>query len=487
MEKHKVDGDLKKIQGFIAGAKKQNTALASLGLSVVFLVAILLYAGFEHGTAGTGILVVAAAVVGAYMAMNIGANDVASNIGPAVGSRTFTLAGALLIAIIFEAAGVIVAGDDVISTIRKGIIRPAAIMDQMIFSWAMMSAFLAAALWFNLATWVGVSVSAVHSIVGGVIGAGVAAVGASSVAWGTLGMIAASWVITPIVCGIIAAALVYFVTHRILMQKDKLEAARIWIPVLVGVMAGAFSMYLAMKGLKELWKPNTALVWLITAGSFATAWTITKPFVAKATIGLENRKGSVAKLFTIPLIFSAALLSFAHGANDVATIVGPLAAIASVAGDIDILGGDKTALPFWVFVIGAVSISAGLLLFGPKLLRTAGDKLIKLNQMRAFCVALAAAVTVIAASWLGLPVSSTHIALGGIFGVGFLREYLERQSKSQKARSAETLKEKQKLDKLKLVRRREMQAIVTAWVTTVPVAGLLSAGLFFILHSSFSS
>ncbi|MEX0300676.1 MAG: inorganic phosphate transporter, partial [Kordiimonas sp.] len=302
MEKHKVDGDLKKIQGFRAGAKKLSRGLASLGLSVVFLVAVLLYAGFHEGTVGTGAFVVAAAVVAACMVMHLGASDLANNIGPAVGARVFTATGALLIAIAFEIAGLVIAGGDVISTIHNGIIGPAVIADQMTVICIMMSALIAAALWHNLATWIGAPVSAAHSIVGGAVGAGIAAAGASSLAWGTLGTLAVSWLISPVLGGVIAAALVYFVTHKILFQEDKLEAARTWVPVLVGVMAGAFSMYLAMKGLDESWKPDVALVWLIAAGGFAVTWTITKPFVAKATVGLENRKGSVAKLFTIPLV-----------------------------------------------------------------------------------------------------------------------------------------------------------------------------------------
>jgi len=484
MENHKVDGDLKKIHGFMAGARKQNKGLANVGLSLVFLIAVLLYASLTHGNGGTGIFIVAAAVIGAYMAMNIGANDVANNIGPAVGSRALTMVGALVIAAIFEAAGALIAGGDVVSTIRKGIIDPAEIADQMVFIWAMMSALLAAALWLNFATWFGAPVSTTHSIVGGVVGAGIAAAGAASVDWAQLGMIAASWVISPVLGGIIAALFLYFIKRMILWQDDMLEAARTWVPVLVGIMVGAFSMYLVMKGLKKIWKPDTGMLWLIAFGGFSATWAITKPLVARASIGLENRKRSVAKLFTIPLIGSAALLSFAHGANDVANAVGPLAAIVSAA-DGTAIGSGKISLPLWVMVIGAIGISIGLLLYGPKLIRTVGEKITKLNQMRAFCVALAAAITVIAASWLGLPVSSTHIAVGGIFGVGFLREYLEHKASKKKRETAETLKEQKKLEKRKLVRRREIMTIVAAWVITVPVAGLLSAVLFFGLYHTF--
>ncbi|MBV1901478.1 MAG: inorganic phosphate transporter, partial [Kordiimonadaceae bacterium] len=233
MDKHKVDSDLKKIQGFAAGAQRQNESLAKVGLSIVFLVAVLLYASLTQGGGGVGALVIAAAVIGAYMAMNIGANDVANNIGPAVGSKALTMTGALVIAAVFEASGALIAGGDVVSTIRKGIIDPAGMADQTVFIWAMMSALLAAALWLNLATWFGAPVSTTHSIVGGVVGAGIAAAGSASVAWGKLGMIAASWVISPALGGLIAAAFLYFIKSQILWQEDKLEAARKWVPVLV--------------------------------------------------------------------------------------------------------------------------------------------------------------------------------------------------------------------------------------------------------------
>lgn len=486
MHKHKVDGDLKKIQGFMAGARRQSKALATLGLSVVFLIAVLLYASFAQGESGTGVFVIAAAVMGAYLVMNMGASDVANTIGPAVGSHTLTVIGALCIAVLFEAAGAIVAGGDVVTTIGQGLVDPAGMADPIVFILVMMSALLAAALWINVAIWIGAPVATTHSIVGGVVGAAIAAAGASSVDWGNLGMLAASWVVSPILGGVIAAAFLYFINRMIFWQDDKLEASRTWIPVFLGIMVGAFSMYLVMKGLTKVWNPDAGMLWLIAVGGFAITWAVSKSLVAKASIGLENRKRSVAKLFTFPLIGSAALLSFAHGANDVANVVGPLAAIVSVAADANTGVGDgKVALPLWVMAIGAVGISIGMLLFGPKLIRTVGEKITQLNQMRAFCVALAAAITVITASWFGLPVSSTHIAVGGILGVGFLREYQENEAVKEAHQPAETLKELKKLEKRRLLRRREMLTVVASWVITLPVAGLLSASLFFVLYNGF--
>lgn len=467
----------------MADAHSQNKALANMGLSAIFLIAVLLYATIAQGGGATGVFVVAAAVIGAYMAMNIGANDVANNIGPAVGSRAITMFGALIIAAVFETAGALIAGGDVVSTIRKGIIDPAGMSDQMVFIWAMMSALLSAAIWLNLATWIGAPVSTTHSVVGGVVGAGIAAAGASSVAWDKLGMIAASWVISPVLGGAIAAGFLFFIKRVILDKDDMIRASRIWVPVLVGIMAGAFSMYLVMKGLSKVWKPDAAMLWLIALAGFVVTWAATTPLVRKASYGLENRQKSVVKLFTIPLICSAALLSFAHGANDVANAVGPLAAIVSAASETSAGDGGKIALPLWVMMIGAVGISIGLMLFGPKLIRTVGEKITRLNQMRAFCVALAAAITVIAASWMGLPVSSTHIAVGGVFGVGFLREFLEYRN--IKKRNSKKPQHQRKVERRKLVRRREVLTIAAAWVITVPSAGLLSATMFFVLHNAF--
>lgn len=482
VNQHPVNKDLKKLQAFREGAISANRSVTSLGIVLVFLVLVLLYTAMTQTEGSTGIFVIAAAVIGGYMALNIGANDVANNIGPAVGSRALAMVGALLVAAVFEAAGVIVAGGDVVSTISREIVDPDAMADQMTFIWAMMSALLAAALWFNLATWIGAPVSTTHSIVGGVVGAGVAAAGAASVDWDRMGGIAASWVISPALGGLVAALFLLFIKKMILQKENKLAATEAWVPVLVGIMAGAFSMYLALKGLKKFWQPDTAMLWMIGFGAAALGWALTRPLVKQGAAGLENHKKSVAKLFTIPLICSAALLSFAHGANDVATAVGPLAAIVSAASSTAMEGSGKVALPLWVMVIGALGISLGLMLYGPKLIRTVGEKITKLNQVRAFCVALSAAITVIAASWFGLPVSSTHIAVGGVFGVGFLREYLNRRDARKRHL---TRSEEVKIAHRRLVRRRELMTITAAWVITVPASGLLSAALFYVLSNTF--
>jgi len=412
------------------------------------------------------------------MALNIGANDVANNMGPAVGANALTMGGAIAIAAIFESAGALVAGGDVVSTIAKGIIAPESMGTANVFIWAMMAALLSSALWVNLATWIGAPVSTTHSVVGGVMGAGIAAAGFGAVSWGTMSKIAASWVISPVLGGLVAAGFLWFIKARIIYQEDKIAAARKWVPMLVGIMAGAFASYLALKGLKKIIKIDLGTALLIGAVCGGLIWAVMIPIIRRQSEGLENRNKSLKILFGIPLIVSAALLSFAHGANDVANAVGPLAAIvqASASGDFT----HAVSIPYWVMVIGAFGISFGLFLFGPKLIRMVGSQITKLNPMRAYCVALSAAITVIVASWLGLPVSSTHIAVGAVFGVGFFREWdAERRLKRSRLAFPERPRvAAEERRRRKLVRRSHFLTIVAAWVITVPAAAMLAAILF---------
>lgn len=470
-------------------------------------------------------LLVTAAAFGAYMALNIGANDVANNVGPAVGSQALSLVGAIVIAATFESAGALVAGGDVVGTIKKGIIDPALIPDTDTFIWLMMAALLAAAIWLNLATAFNAPVSTTHSIVGGVLGAGIAAGGFGIANWTVFGKIAASWVISPVFGGIISAAFLYLIKRTITYKDDKIVAAKKIIPYLIALMSWVFSTYLILKGLKKIWKVD---IFVAGGAGFAIAiivFIITTITIKKAADRLENNKSSVNSLFTIPLIFSAALLSFAHGANDVANAVGPLAAI----NDAIVTSGGisaKAAIPLWVMLVGALGISIGLALYGPKLIKTVGSEITELTKIRSFCVALSAATTVIIASQLGLPVSSTHIAVGAIFGVGFLREYLKSSNakrldvirehhandsaetveaillafenasldekskilsnlKAKKSSTPLTGKERKSLKKgykQELVKRSHLYKIAGAWIITVPLSGALSAFIFFAIR-----
>lgn len=496
MAKSTLDKDLKKVVRLEEATYALSRSIAAPGLAIIFLIAVFL---FMMGLAPVGplsLFVIAGGVIAGYMALNIGANDVANNMGPAVGSRALPLGAALVIAAICEAAGAILAGGDVVNTISRGIITPQDGAPALDFTLMMMASLLAAAMWVNLATILNAPVSTTHAVVGGVMGAGIAAVGFEIVNWGTMSAIAASWVISPVMGGVIAAALLGFIKWRVLFREDRIAAAHVWVPVMIGLMAGVFTMYLALKGLSKVWKPSTETVWLLGFGAFIVATIATRPWVKRRTPKLENRRKHVATLFTLPLIFAAALLSFAHGANDVANAVGPLAAIVAAAESGHAETGN-VALPLWVLLIGAMGISLGLALFGPRLIRTVGAKITKMDAPRAYCVALAAAITVLIASALGLPVSSTHIAIGGVFGVGFLREMLANLGlnadgvKAPKPRASEpsslsktpedAIRKQVKRDKRRLVRRRHVLGIAAAWVITVPAAGLLAGATYWLL------
>ncbi len=478
-----LDRDLDRLSNLESATSYVGRPLVGPGISLIFVVLAGLAAMLFFGQTSNSVIVVLAACFGAYMALNIGANDVANNMGPAVGANALSMGGAIAIAAIFESAGALIAGGDVVSTIAKGIIEPESMGTAEVFIWAMMAALLSAALWVNLATWVGAPVSTTHSVVGGVMGAGIAAAGFSAVNWPTMSAIAASWVISPMLGGLIAALFLALIKSRIIYQDDKISAARKWVPVLVGIMAGAFATYLALKGLKKIIKIDLPTALLIGAVVGGLVWTIMIPVIRKQSKGLENRNKSLKVLFGIPLVVSAALLSFAHGANDVANAVGPLAAIvqASQSGNFT----DAVSIPLWVMVIGAFGISFGLFLFGPKLIRMVGSQITKLNPMRAYCVALSAAITVIVASWLGLPVSSTHIAVGGVFGVGFFREWdaERRLKKARIATPSRPVYAPEERRRRKLVRRSHFMTIVAAWVITVPAAALLSATIFYVIIS----
>ena len=477
-----LDRDLNRLSRLEEATMYASRPLVGVGVSLVFVTLAAVAAAVFAGEEPQGLAVVVAAAFGAYMALNIGANDVANNMGPAVGSRALSLAGAIVIAAVFESAGAMLAGGDVISTISSGIVDPAGLADSAIFVRAMMAALLAASVWVNIATWIGAPVSTTHSVVGGVMGAGIAAAGLGTVSWPTMGTIAASWVISPLLGGIFAAAVLAFIKWRIIYVEDKIAAARVWVPVLIGVMAAAFSAYLALKGLKKILAIDLSSALLIGLAVGLACGLLSVPLIRRQSEGLENRNRSLKLLFRLPLVVSAALLSFAHGANDVANAVGPLAAIAYVQ-QADAVT-DQVAIPLWVMLIGALGISFGLVLFGPKLIGMVGSQITKLNPMRAYCVALSAAVTVIAASWLGLPVSSTHIAIGGVFGVGFFREWHnERRARRMRAEQpAEMSIPGQERTRRKLVRRSHFMTIVAAWLITVPAAALLSALSFHVLR-----
>lgn len=521
--------DLNNINTLEGAVNDNRSEIFKMGTALIFIMGIMVFMYTTTNLVNQGMLLMVSAMIGGYMAMNIGANDVANNVGPAVGSKALTLIGAITIAVIFESAGALIAGGDVVSTIKKDIIDPQLIADSDTFIWLMMAALFAAAVWLNIATLLGAPVSTTHSIVGGVLGAGIAAGGWGIANWSQVGMIAASWIISPVMGGLIAAGFLYLIKYKITYKKDKLAAAKKIVPLLIMVMTWAFSTYLIMKGLKKIWKVEFTSAIVIGLVISIAVYYFVRPIIIRAADRLKNNKQEINQLFTLPLIVAAALLSFAHGANDVANAVGPLAAINdainhSQTGAAGI--SQKAAIPLWVMIVGAAGIALGLMLYGPKLIKTVGSEITELDKMRAFCIAMAAAITVLIASQLGLPVSSTHIALGAIFGIGFLRESIKasydnmvidimhhhqdndpksvklflddfqnasiaekpiilQQLKKKSAKPALSKSERKCLKNYYqkvLVKRSALYRIAAAWIITVPASALMSAVLFFTIR-----
>lgn len=520
--------ELKHINEIDKATKRGRGELFRFGMGLLFIIGVMLFT-IVRGEANGSMFVVVSAMIGGYMALNIGANDVANNVGPAVGSRALTLGGALMIAAIFEAAGAIIAGGEVVGTIRNGIIDPGKIANTDTFLWVMMAALLAAAIWLNIATAVGAPVSTTHSIVGAVLGAGVASSGFAIGNWETVGAIVMSWVISPLMGGAIAAIFLYLIKRSITYKADLAAAARRVVPYLVALMAWTFATYILLKGVSKIVNVSSGEAMVYGLVFAIVVLYFVRPLVARQSLTLENSKQGVNRLFTIPLIFAAALLSFAHGSNDVANAVGPLAAIVEVVsqGSSDI--SSTAPIPGWVMWVGALGIAVGLALFGPRVIRTVGSEITELDQMRAYCIAMAATITVIIASQFGIPVSTTHVAVGAVFGVGFLREHLKsnyarmlqdikdhhpegdqesiavflasftKASIDEKGQMLAELKQrsKQRLDtanfsklerkglrrvyRQELVKRSQVLRIAAAWVITVPASAFMAALLFFMI------
>lgn len=492
LRKPTLDKDLEKLTFTEQATHFVLRSWTGVGIAMVFLLIAMAVAN-TYATGTPGVLVVAVtAALAAYMAMNIGANDVTNNVGAAVGARAMSMGVALVIAAVFEIAGALLAGQGVAQTVASGIIDRALFPNPDVFAWAMMAALISAALWINIATLANAPISTTHSIIGGVIGAGAAASGFHSVQWDAIAVIVVSWTVSPILGGVIAAAFLYFIKEFIIYRDDKIAAAKTWVPVLVAVMAGSFAAFLVNGGTNGFYDVPIGKALLMGLGFGIATYVVTRPIVRRTADGLDNRNQSLRTLFRIPLICSAALLSFAHGANDVSNAVGPLYGVVSALRS---GSGGEAAIPLWVMIIGAFGISLGLLLFGPRLIRIVGNEITKLNPMRAFCVALSSAVAVLTASALAIPVSSTHIAVGAVFGVGLFREWYTRNSQRRidyiRSRGNGIAPEEPpaNLDETRrryLVRRSHFMTIISAWIVTLPVSAMLSALVFLALNALFT-
>ncbi|MCW8963642.1 MAG: inorganic phosphate transporter [Gammaproteobacteria bacterium] len=411
------------------------------------------------------IFIALAVVFGLYMTWGIGANDVANAMGTSVGSGAITVKQAIIIAAIFEFAGAFIAGGQVTKTIRKGIIDPSSITGSPeILVYGMLAALLAAAIWLMVASTKGWPVSTTHTIVGAIVGFAMAGIGIDAVNWGKIGGIVASWLVSPLIGGTIALILMLSVRKLILNTEHPFLQARKWGPFYVFLVGFIVSLVTLFKGLKHLKVDLSVPMSFVVATIFGViVAVIGRAMINKVKVDeaadRDFHYASVEKAFTPLMIFTACAMAFAHGSNDVANGIGPLAAVVSIVGS----GGEvtqKAGLPLWILVLGGTGIVVGLATMGYKVMETIGTKITTLTPTRAYCATLAAATTVVIASKTGLPVSTTHIAVGAVMGVGLARG----------------------VGALDL---RVIGKIIISWIVTLPVGGVLAAFFFFTLKGIF--
>ncbi len=414
-----------------------------------------------YGTAFIGL----AMVFGLYMTWGVGANDLANAMGTSVGAGALTVKQAIVIAIIFEFGGAVLAGGHVTKTIRKGIIDPTPIVDQPeILVFGMLAALLAAAVWLMIASTKGWPVSTTHSIIGAVVGFAIVGIGVDSVNWAKISKVVASWVISPLIGGVISFMLMISIRKLILNTKDPLRNAIKYSPAYVFLVGFVISLVTMFKGLKHLHLELSPLMSIFVAMLFGLVIALAGWLMIRRAKIVDDPEGDfrfagVEKVFTPLMIFTACSMAFAHGSNDVANGIGPLAAVVSIVSS----GGEvaqKSELPLWILFLGGAGIVTGLITLGYRVMRTIGKKITELTPTRGFCAELAAASTVVLASRTGLPVSTTHILVGAVMGVGLARG----------------------------VGALDMQVIrniILSWIVTLPVGAVLAAFFFFTLKGIF--
>ena len=411
-------------------------------------------------------LLVLAIIFGVFMTWGIGANDVANALGTSVGSGAITVRTAIIVAAVFEFAGAALAGGSVTKTIRKGIIDPSAIADRPeLLVFGMLAALLAAGCWLALASFRGWPVSTTHSIVGAIVGFAVAGIGIDAVAWGKIGQIVASWVVSPVLGGLVAFGLMMSIRKLILQADKPFESAVRWAPIYLFLVGFVISLVTIFKGLKHL---NIDLNGYESAAVAALIGIITALIGQRAirrvsvneTMDQTAHLASVERVFAPMIVFTACAMAFAHGSNDVANGVGPLAAVYGLIHS----GGEvtqKLAMPVWILALGGGGIVLGLVTYGYRVMRTIGTKITALTPTSGFCATVAAALTVVIASRTAMPVSTTHIAVGAVMGVGMARG-------------------------IAAIDLRVIGSIFASWVVTLPAGGILAALFFFMLKGMFT-
>ncbi len=410
-------------------------------------------------------LLVVVGIVGLYMAWNIGANDVANALGTSVGSHAVSLKQAILIAAVFEFAGAVIVGGNVTETIRKGMLDVEVFAgDPMVLVYGMAAALLASGIWIQIATAVGWPVSTTHSIVGGVIGFGVVAGGVSVVNWAKVGAIAASWVISPVMGGLLGFVVFWIVRNRILDTPYPVKAVRRYAPWFMVPIFYVLTLAMFFKGLKNLKLDvgfgTMSLIGLAVGGVAAwITWLLIRRVKRPDDAGMEEAYELIEKrVFRYLQIITACFVAFAHGSNDVANAVGPMAAIYAVmtTGAITM----KSEVPMWMLLVGGTGIVIGLATWGYKVIATIGTKITEMTPTRGFSAEFGAALTIILGSKLGLPLSTTHVLVGAVIGVGFARGIAGLN--------------------LGVVR-----SIGQSWIITLPFCAILSMILFFVARAVF--
>ena len=403
-----------------------------------------------------------AAAFGLFMAWGIGANDVANAMATSVGSKALTIKQAILVAAIFEFMGAVLAGGEVTSTIRKGIVDADLLSGTPeLLVYGMLAALLAAGTWLLIASRNGWPVSTTHSIVGAIVGFAAVGIGVEAVKWGKVGTIVMSWVVSPVTAGFIAYLIYRSVQRLILSREDPLERAKRYVPVYIFLAAFTITLVTILKGLKHVGLTFTLRDAYLLATAIAIGIALLGAvFIRRIEPDKKAEKSqhfyTVERVFGVLMVVTACGMAFAHGSNDVANAIGPLAAVIGIATTGEI--ASQSALPIWVLMLGGGGIVIGLATFGRHVIATVGRKITQLTPSRGFAAELAAATTIVIASGTGMPISTTHTLVGAVLGVGMARG----------------------IDAIDL---RVVARILVSWVVTIPAGAFLAILFFFVFRA----